>query len=366
MTLVWGTLHLFLARSRALWRIRWQSAVHEKIPLHGDSDDWSFAQVFEVVILFLPVLQVGEAYIGKSIYKAIIERVGSVMILTIFGLANTQPDALIVIFKAEITVGGQNILILFPTKSVIITFVSTLSHTSMSLMSARIISDICTNVMQRYLEHRYSTKMETLERYTNSIANMGYESQYQRTIELNVKNERATPHNQTGQDGIQTQMHCSSSKPCVRIEHNTTKPVTIASTETTPASQSATSNPFFVEPPHLRNSYKKQSFRLLIALIILLSLSNIAYIIAISLLYDIDWSFLALIFILAFSLGQVVLWAIGGVVWGHCADKVEGWLMKLDGVNGRGIKRGFSILGWVLWLAMVGVNIFVQVWLDST
>ena len=79
MALIWGTLHLFLARSRALWRIRWQSAVYDQFPLHKDSDEWSFAQVFEVVILFLPVLQVGEAYVGKSVYNALNYWVASVL-----------------------------------------------------------------------------------------------------------------------------------------------------------------------------------------------------------------------------------------------------------------------------------------------
>ena len=64
MALIWGTLHLFLARSHTLWKIRWQTAVYENSPHQETDNDWTFAQVFEVVILFLPILQVGEAYFG--------------------------------------------------------------------------------------------------------------------------------------------------------------------------------------------------------------------------------------------------------------------------------------------------------------
>lgn len=66
MALIWGSLHLFLARSRDLWKIRWQSAVYGGKPVSEDDNDWSFSQVFAIVILFLPLLQVAESFLGEA------------------------------------------------------------------------------------------------------------------------------------------------------------------------------------------------------------------------------------------------------------------------------------------------------------
>ena len=125
-------------------------------------------------------------------------------------------------------------------------------------------------------------------------------------------------------------------------------------------------SPLSPEPPHLQNYYRHQYFRLLLALIIVLSLSNMAYVIALSLLYDIDWAYIALIASVSFSVGQVVLWAIRGVVWGHCRDSFERVIIGRRLVGVKSMRKVEWIIGWLLWLVMVGVNVFVKVWLDTT
>lgn len=77
MALLWGSLHLFLARTQNLWKIRWQTAIYEHVPHHEDDNDWSFAQVFEVILLFLPALHAGEAFFGTFHYDKL-DSVGQV------------------------------------------------------------------------------------------------------------------------------------------------------------------------------------------------------------------------------------------------------------------------------------------------
>lgn len=71
LALIWGSLHLFLARSRDLWKIRWQSAVYGGKPVSEDDNEWTFSQVFAVVILFLPLLQVAETFFGEAYYRRV-------------------------------------------------------------------------------------------------------------------------------------------------------------------------------------------------------------------------------------------------------------------------------------------------------
>lgn len=66
LALIWGSLHLFLARSRDLWKIRWQPAVDGGKPVSEDYDEWNFSKVFAIVILFLPLLQVAESFFGEA------------------------------------------------------------------------------------------------------------------------------------------------------------------------------------------------------------------------------------------------------------------------------------------------------------
>ena len=217
-----------------------------------------------------------------------------------------------------------------------------------------------------HLEKGDSWKIENSTNNANSIGKLEYENRHQHNTGMNVRDGQAVPHSPTEEDDMQNQMHCPSSRSDIRSGQNTVEIVAIASTHAIPASSSTMPVPPFSEPSHLRDLYRKQSFRLLIALIIVLSLSNLAYIIALSLLYDIEWSYVALISSLAFSAGQVLLWAIGGALWGHCADKGEERCMRFEIVSRGGLKRGFRVMGWVVWLVMVAVNVYVQVWLDTT
>ena len=67
--------------------------------------------------------------------------------------------------------------------------------------------------------------------------------------------------------------------------------------------------------PHERDIHKRFGFRMLVALIMLFSLGNIMFAISLSLLYDIDWAYYGVLASLAFSIAEVMLWALVMVLW---------------------------------------------------
>lgn len=122
----------------------------------------------------------------------------------------------------------------------------------------------------------------------------------------------------------------------------------------------------FENPPHHQNYYDRQWFRLLVALIFAVSLIEAAYGTYYSLLYDIEFAYLALIVSVAFSVFEIFLWAVIGIICMHVKRPARQWLHCRTRLTKSKVESLLRLIGWTGWMAMLAANVGLKVYLDTT
>ena len=126
-----------------------------------------------------------------------------------------------------------------------------------------------------------------------------------------------------------------------------------------------TSEPFD-RSPHHQDYYDRQWFRLLVALIFAVSLIEAGYGTYYSLLYDIEFAYLALMLSVTFSVVEVLLWAVIGVICMHFKRPMCRSLHYRTGLPGSKAQSLLRLIGWASWIAMLAANVGLKVYLDTT
>ena len=119
-------------------------------------------------------------------------------------------------------------------------------------------------------------------------------------------------------------------------------------------------------PPHRQGYYDRQWFRLLVALIFIVSLIEAAYGTYYSLLYDIEFAYLAWLLSVTFSVVEVLLWAVIGVLCMHVNRAKCQWLHNRTSSSRSEGKSLLRLLGWTGWIVMLAANVGLKVYLDYT